>query len=634
MKGYNQERTKKFLAGLTIVIIVVLIGHVISIGTFNAKVHHVKGSDDSKASYLTFEHRKDSTSSWVKRDFDLDGKKVDLKASTIDGTFFNNYSEKITSWNLKINIKGDCFLNNAWCGKVEIHQNTGTRREIVQKLDLRNYKLKNVKVDHLYDGDLLIPLKKGDYIVYYPSKKDDEIPINSNAELTMGTIFYYLDKVDLSNYTVNYSYHKDLTQGIGFYVTAGLLLLWLIIFIMMQVAKISYRKAAAEMDIRVSGIKYVSDIYDIIYMIHLDTDELTVIKSDEESEKNRPKNTGARDQLLNLFMVDATEDYMELMQDFGDIQTLNERLLRDSIACNYLSRSHGWSQIRFFAMDREEGKPLTKVLFTIQNIHDERLDLEENEIKVSKSSTEKKAKSIFFDILSERAGITADTVDAAATAITEHINAADDDAFIKEQVSAIHTETNKLQQMNAKLKNASDIYAGTIKLEHKNYSFADLMKNAYHEASQELAGRDIELKTEISHQIPDILYGDPSRLSQVLSYLLTNSIDHTDTGTILISVFGSLNEDKEHLLISIKDTGRGISEKNLSRLIKEWSDKDHNWNFSKEEPGIGLTMIHELLRLMDSGLHVISEPGSGSEFYFEIDQEIVDPSPIGKLEFE
>jgi hypothetical protein len=267
MKEYNQEGTKKILAILTIIILTVLVGHIVSTVSFNQKIHTAKGADDSKQSYMSFANRVDSTSSWLKRDFKLNGKTVDLKANTIDGTFINHAAHDIVSWKMTLQIKGDCFINNAWCGTMEIHQFVGTDKEKVQTLDLRNYKLEDVELEHLYDGDLLIPLKKGDFLIYYPSKKDDELPIAADSELTIGTIFYYLDSVDLSDYEVSYSYHRSYTEGIGFYTLIVLCIIWLGLLIAMVVAKITYHRAVNEMELRTSGISYMSDIYDIIYII-------------------------------------------------------------------------------------------------------------------------------------------------------------------------------------------------------------------------------------------------------------------------------------------------------------------------------------------------------------------------------
>jgi signal transduction histidine kinase len=70
----------------------------------------------------------------------------------------------------------------------------------------------------------------------------------------------------------------------------------------------------------------------------------------------------------------------------------------------------------------------------------------------------------------------------------------------------------------------------------------------------------------------------------------------------------------------------------VKRLTTQWAEPEHRWNFTKDEPGLGLTMLHEMLVLMNSGLQIISEYGNGSEFYFELDQKIVDSTPIGPME--
>ena len=216
MNRDNQEWMKKMLAVLAVLIIAVLVCHIVSVVSFNQHEYVVQGADDASPSYLSINNREDSTSTWVKRDFDLYGKTVDLLAQTFDATLYNRSSYEISEWMLRIDIKDDCFINNAWCGTMEIHQYTGTEREQVQTLDLRNYDREEVRLDYLYDGDLLIPLVKGDYLIYYPSLKDSEFPIKGNSELTMGMIFYYEDTIDLSGYEITYRYHEKFTDGWGF----------------------------------------------------------------------------------------------------------------------------------------------------------------------------------------------------------------------------------------------------------------------------------------------------------------------------------------------------------------------------------------------------------------------------------
>ena len=628
MQTYNQEGTKKALAVLALAILLTLVWHVTSTVMFNNTVHTVKGADDKQPSYLAFGNREDSTSSWVKRDFDLYGKKVDLQANTIDGVFYNHSKENIVSWKMTIKINGDCFINNAWCGTMEIHQNVGTEGEKVQTLDLRNYKLEDVELEYLYDGDLLIPLKKGDYLVYYPSEKDDEVPIGADSELTIGMIFYYLDSIDLSNYTLSYSYHRSLTEGIGFYILIGLIIIWLGLLTAMIAARVTYKRTVKELDLRMSGLSYMSGIYDIIYTIDIETDELTPITADPASEKERPKHMGARDQLLNLFAEDAAAPYIDMLQEFADTRTLNERLKKQSISCDYYSKSHGWTRVRIIAMDREPGQPLKKILFMLRNIEDEKEFAEESEQRIIQYGNENKSKSVFFDIMTDRVKDAMRSIQDDAAAIKKKAPGKE----IAEHADRIDQTGTLLLTLTDRLVDASDIYAGTMKPDLEDYSFRQLVLDVAGEAKHLTDEAGLSFKADVSPDIPDKLNGDSPRIKKVLDFLMNNSIRHTSEGGITLSIFGKKSEDKVHLLISIKDTGSGIKEKDLKRLTTEWAKPEHTWNFTSEEPGLGLTMIHDMLKLMDSGLNIISEYGNGSEFYFEIDQTVVDPAPIGPVE--
>ncbi|MBQ6401759.1 MAG: hypothetical protein IJI20_05675 [Firmicutes bacterium] len=628
MRRYSQEGIKKALAIVAIIILVILVGHMVETTSFNSKVHEAKGPDDSKASYMDFADRQDSTSSWLKRDFDLKGKTVDLQAKTVDGTVFNRSPEEISTWKMTLRIKGDCFINNAWCGVVEIHQFVGTDKEAVQKLDLRNYQLENVDLEYLYDGDLLIPLQKGDYLVYYPSEKDDEVPVAADSELTIGMIFYYLDAVDLSDYEISYSYHKGMNEGLAFYILIALTIIWLGLLTMMLVARATYRRAINEMELRTSGLSYMSDIYDIIYIIDIETDELTPVTADEESEKHRPEHMGARDQLLNLFAMDAAGPYVEMMQEFADIRTLSERLEKQSIACEYLSKTHGWTMIRFLAMDREPGQPLKRVLFTIQNIDEEKQFTEEREQQILRTGIESKSKSFFFDIMSDRVKTGVGSMVDEAT----EISGEGGDEKLLARADKIRDTGSTLLTLTERLVDASDICAGTLKLNPVQYSFRQMITGVAGEAREEAEEKGIAFAADISPKIPDRLIGDAPRIREIILFLISKSIRHVKEGGITLSVFGKETEGKEHLLISIKDTGDGFREEDLKRLTAHWAEPEHSWNFTKEEPGLGLIIAHEMLRLMDSGLGIISEYGNGSEFYFELDQEIKDPAPIGPME--
>jgi hypothetical protein len=157
-----------------------------------------------------------------------DGREVDLIGQTIDGTLRNGSGDTLQDWELRINITGDCYINQAWNGEVEIHQFVGTDREKVQRMNLQNYRLEDVTFENRYDGDLLIPLQRGDYVIYYPSTRFSELPIEGGEDAKIGVIFYYLDSLDLSHYELYFHFHRTFTQGYTFYAFAALVALWML----------------------------------------------------------------------------------------------------------------------------------------------------------------------------------------------------------------------------------------------------------------------------------------------------------------------------------------------------------------------------------------------------------------------
>ena len=386
MNSKRMESTKNFLAILAVAIVIAAVAHVVSVISYNSKVHRTQGEDDRKQAVMVLNDREDSTSSWLKRDFDMDGRTVDLTGQTFDGVLTNKSSSEISEWMMRINIKGDCYLNNAWCGVVEVHQHVGSDNEKVQTLDLRKYELEDVKLDHVYDGDLLIPLSKGDYIMYYPSAKEREMPVAGKTELTIGMILYYLDGIDLSDHYISYKLHKSFFEGKGFYAVLGLALVWIAGFFAYVVATLSYRRAWKDMELRKTGVAYMSDIYDMIYMADLVNDDITTIKGADAARGNARGSVVSR--LGKLFIDDVTDEYRQVAEEFMDPATLEERFDRESIACQYMSKTKGWCLVRLFAIDRREGEPLRRFIFTIQNINDEKTEMDEIEDSITGSENE------------------------------------------------------------------------------------------------------------------------------------------------------------------------------------------------------------------------------------------------------
>lgn len=617
MSSFFNKVAKRVLMAAFALILVGGVAHAVSIDAFNKTEHSAHGADGSQTTYLEFNDRADSTSSWLKRDYDLYGKTVDLKAQTVDGTFVNDSDDTVASWEATINIGEDCFINNAWVGTVEIHQFVGTDNEATQTLNLRDYDLEEVKLAYLYDGDLLIPLAKGDYIVYHPSEAD-ELEVKPHGELTMGMILYFLDHFDISDYSVIYYYHRDFTHGAGFVALAVLAILWVMLLMATAVAYVAFKRAVREAELKKTGLASMSSIYSILSFIDIQDDVLTPVYADEKTQEKLPQGPGAKEKLRNIFERDTAAAYRSAVLEFIDTDTLPERLENGSIALEYVSKTYGWSKIRFFAVDSGEGEPIERVLLTIQDINSEKREQERVEKHTARIELESSAKGAFVEDVSR--GMKSSTL--AINALADRILDESDDEPIRSCASQIKRRSRLLTYLIDDAVDLSSLDSGDIRATSKGYSFAEVVTDAC--AIAEMIAEDgrPRLEVEIAPSIPESLVGDARRIERALIDVLAYIIHLDCAEAVKISAYGAQREESMHVLVSIKANGSNIGEKEASEFSNfiakaESGDAHHISDDIKELEGIALTLL-----LMGAKLQMVNEPGESLELYFELEQDI------------
>ena len=596
MKTDLKRIYRGFILVCPFVITLLFICQMIFVSRFNAREYVVRGVNQDNPTYFKYAGRGDSTSEWLKRDFDLNGEKVDLKGQTIDGVLYNHSEDLVSQWTLRINIRGDCYINNAWCGTVEIHQAVGTEDEKVQKLDLRNYKLEEVELDYVYDGDLLIPLSKGDYVIYFPSLKDNEIPAGPHSELTTGVIFYYLDTLDLDNIDLSFYYHRDITNGTLFYIIITLLMIWLVNLIIYLTSIKIYEDTLKELELKKSGISSMSDIYDVIYIVDIVKNEIVSVVSEVESDLKRPEDMGANEQFKNLFNIDCTESFKENVLEFVDISTLSDRMKgKKNITCEYMSKFRGWCRIHFFAMDYVEGQPVDRVVFALQIIDDEKREKDSIVQKISDIESEKEERINLFSNLAENLIYNCNET----LSQEQHIIDESKEETIREYAIKSKRGISKTSNLLKDLVEFLKIDNGFFAVEEKEYDFNAMVKDIEENVKPELEGSQITFNLNVQQPIRSKLYGDGERIRYLIHSLILNSLDRMDTGEIKLVVFSKEHDDSLHLVISVRDNGTpGMHDNAKFRL----------------------GLADKILVLMGSKLHIIEDPEGGNDTYFEIDQ--------------
>ncbi|WP_375455789.1 PAS domain-containing protein [uncultured Methylobacterium sp.] len=129
----------------------------------------------------------------------------------------------------------------------------------------------------------------------------------------------------------------------------------------------------------------------------------------------------------------------------------------------------------------------------------------------------------------------------------------------------------------------------------------------------------LRIETRIEAGLPDFVFGDASRLRQVLLNLLNNAVKFTPEGSVTLSVRREgARPGGEALRFEVTDTGIGISPAQQDRLFKRFSQVDGSISRRFGGTGLGLVICRRLLSMMDGEIGVVSREGAGSTFWFTL----------------
>ena len=176
---------------------------------------------------------------------------------------------------------------------------------------------------------------------------------------------------------------------------------------------------------------------------------------------------------------------------------------------------------------------------------------------------------------------------------------------------------------------SSKIESGMMELVPVNYKLGSLLNDIYNMMNVRAKEKKLELIFDIDPNMPKEYYGDDKRIRQILINLLNNGVKYTNKGQIVLKITCDIEGDIATLHYSVKDTGIGIKPEDVGKLYDEFKRIDLRRNRNVEGTGLGMNIAQQFLKLMGSELNIKSEYEKGSEFYFDIEQKIVDREPLG-----
>ncbi|MGI6102928.1 MAG: ATP-binding protein, partial [Bacillota bacterium] len=161
----------------------------------------------------------------------------------------------------------------------------------------------------------------------------------------------------------------------------------------------------------------------------------------------------------------------------------------------------------------------------------------------------------------------------------------------------------------------SKIEAGKVELEIAPFSIDQVIHDVVSIVSHNIEERQIEFKLFKDPLIPTWFLGDAKRIEQVLINILNNAVKFTSEGEVSLSIRLVAREgDKYHLSFSIKDTGIGMTEEQISKLFMPFVQGDSSIDRRFGGSGLGLSIAKNLVDLMGGQIQVFSTPGEGSTF--------------------
>ncbi|MCL2663699.1 MAG: ATP-binding protein [Oscillospiraceae bacterium] len=204
---------------------------------------------------------------------------------------------------------------------------------------------------------------------------------------------------------------------------------------------------------------------------------------------------------------------------------------------------------------------------------------------------------------------------------------------IEEGLNRIYSSSDMLLSIINDILDFSKIEAGKMDIIPAPYKVASMINDSVQLNVMRIYGKLIEFELQVDEMLPDRLIGDEIRIKQILSNLLSNAFKYTDIGKVTLSFVSETRQAEEGvtLVLIVRDTGRGMTDKQLKGLFTEYSRFDQEVDRAVEGTGLGLTITQRLITLMGGSINVESRPGSGTVFTVRLPQKTLpDGGVLGK----
>ena len=189
----------------------------------------------------------------------------------------------------------------------------------------------------------------------------------------------------------------------------------------------------------------------------------------------------------------------------------------------------------------------------------------------------------------------------------------------RDYITKVHRSGQHLLGIINDILDFSKVEAGKLTVEHIDFEIDKVLDNVANLITEKCSAKGVELVFDMAPDVPQMLIGDSLRVGQILINYANNAVKFTQAGEIVISARVVESTLEEVLLrFSVRDTGQGLTEEQISRLFQSFSQADSSTTRKFGGTGLGLAISKSLAELMGGKVGVESVFGQGSDFWFTV----------------
>eukprot|EP00898_Chlorokybus_atmophyticus_P000530 jgi/Chlat1/1478/Chrsp12S02074 len=245
-------------------------------------------------------------------------------------------------------------------------------------------------------------------------------------------------------------------------------------------------------------------------------------------------------------------------------------------------------------------------------------DVTNNENKIRELQGAKDAKSQFLATVSHEirtplGGIISAVQLLSATQLTVEQD---------QSCSLIQNAAEDLRSVVQDILDLSAMEAGKLTLDFLEMDIEVLVEECMDQLAPQAYSKGLELASFVQPSMPRRMYGDPTRLQQIIFNLLQNAVKFTETGEVVLAAYAQevRADGTIRLVVSVRDSGVGIAADRMPRLFTRFdiADQQGVQGSGSEGMGLGLVICKQLCAMMGGDITVSTKKGFGSVFTFQV----------------